>query len=169
MTQKIYFDKSKLTQEQDLLLDAMASLNKSDVMQRDLVELEVKNIVMAQAIDIITATWDARARAEAISQAEVEPKQKRKLTPNGKCAKCFQEAVLVKSSGLCKPCHMMALKAAKQIGIGQARVNRQIADRNAKETAGVERVVAKAQASGTIGKAIPLDKGKLVLSGTKVG
>ena len=42
-------------------------------------------------------------------------KSRYQFKPTGKCAKCFKEAVLVKSSGLCKPCHMMARRERKHL------------------------------------------------------
>lgn len=169
MIHKIIFEKNTLTEPQEELLVILAEESDDAIHLHDVVEISTNSESLAKAILAISEHWPARIEASHTAPVG-EPKPKRKTSaPNGKCAKCFKEAVLVKASGLCKPCHMMALRAAKQIGIGQTKINRKIAARNEREAAAVERVVAKAQANGTLGMAIPLDQGKLVLSGTKVG
>lgn len=112
------------------------------------------------------------AAAPAPEQKKTHPQK-----PNGKCLKCFREAIIVKSSGLCKPCHMLAMREKQHLGLAEVsdiepesvycdKCSRQVPKVNkhglcpacaikgssmARLQDGIDRVVEKAQAGGSIG------------------
>jgi hypothetical protein len=181
MTTIFVFDIEKLSPPQVSLLELMVGQLPAELYQGLVLRTEDEKV--DQALVTITAGWPRMRMviqgevlpvgSNLVEAAPVEPKTRkaRKIhTPTGDCAKCGKAAVLVVASGLCKPCHMAAVRERKALvaegvlpspesvrqSMGLAapvvdRIAERVEARNARESAAVGRVVAQARERGTLG------------------
>jgi hypothetical protein len=161
---KILFDFELLEEEQADLLNMIASQSHAKV--HHFMVFETEDPLLVAAVETISQEWLGKVNeleptlATPSIQAPVKVRKTgSRSRPNGICPKCGREAQLVKSNGLCKPCHMHALKKDKnrefipgrQSEYGMKMEAARLENRD-RVDAGIERVVEQARAEGTLGK-----------------
>ena len=121
MGKNLFFKTSDLSEDQEQLLSLIKDNRPSVEKINTVLVFSSDDPKLVEAVDLITADWISRLNlVDEVNQVEpAEDKAQKKESirnrPNGTCLKCFRKAQIVKVDGLCKPCHMLAIKEQKKL------------------------------------------------------